>query len=50
VLHDQQLAIPAGQYLSVCVTNYGTGIRKDIADRIFDPFFMTNKISEMLER
>lgn len=35
-----------GQYLSVCVTDTGAGIPKDIVDRIFDPFFTTKPIGE----
>jgi PAS domain S-box-containing protein len=35
-----------GQYISVCVTDTGTGIAKDIADRIFDPFFTTKPIGQ----
>ncbi|MDB5431702.1 MAG: hypothetical protein JWP35_2818 [Caulobacter sp.] len=35
-----------GQYLSICVTDTGTGIAKDIVDRIFDPFFTTKPIGE----
>jgi CheY-like chemotaxis protein len=35
-----------GQYISVCVTDTGTGIPKDIADRIFDPFFTTKPIGQ----
>ena len=35
-----------GQYLSICVTDTGTGISKDIVERIFDPFFTTKPIGE----
>jgi PAS domain S-box-containing protein len=35
-----------GQYLSICVTDIGTGIPKDIVDRIFDPFFTTKPTGE----
>jgi len=35
-----------GQYISICVTDTGTGIAKDIADRIFDPFFTTKPIGQ----
>jgi len=38
--------LPPGQYISVCVTDTGTGIPKDIADRIFDPFFTTKPIGQ----
>ena len=35
-----------GQYISICVTDSGTGIPKDIIDRIFDPFFTTKPIGQ----
>jgi PAS domain S-box-containing protein len=35
-----------GQYLSICVTDSGAGIPKDIVERIFDPFFTTKPIGE----
>ena len=38
--------IPPGQYLSICVTDSGTGIPKDIVDRVFDPFFTTKPIGQ----
>jgi signal transduction histidine kinase len=38
--------IPAGQYISICVTDTGTGIPKNIADLIFDPFFTTKPIGQ----
>jgi signal transduction histidine kinase/PAS domain-containing protein len=38
--------LPAGHYLSICVTDSGTGIPQDIVDRIFDPFFTTKPIGQ----
>jgi PAS domain S-box-containing protein len=38
--------LPPGQYLSLCVTDTGTGIPKDVVDRIFDPFFTTKPIGQ----
>ncbi len=38
--------LPPGQYLSICVTDTGTGIPKDIVERIFDPFFTTKPIGQ----
>ena len=38
--------LSAGQYLSICITDTGGGIPKDIVDRIFDPFFTTKPIGE----
>jgi CheY-like chemotaxis protein len=35
-----------GQYVSICVTDSGTGIPKDIVERIFDPFFTTKPIGQ----
>lgn len=35
-----------GQYISICVTDTGTGIPKDIAERIFEPFFTTKPIGQ----
>jgi signal transduction histidine kinase len=38
--------LPPGQYISICVTDTGTGIPKEIAGRIFDPFFTTKPIGQ----
>ena len=35
-----------GQYISICVSDTGMGIPKDIIDRIFDPFFTTKPIGQ----
>ena len=35
-----------GQYISICVTDTGTGIPKDVIERIFDPFFTTKPIGK----
>lgn len=35
-----------GQYISICVTDSGTGIPKSIVDRVFDPFFTTKPIGQ----
>lgn len=35
-----------GQYLSICVTDTGTGIPGEIVDKIFDPFFTTKPIGQ----
>ncbi len=35
-----------GQYISICVTDTGTGIPKDVIERVFDPFFTTKPIGK----
>jgi PAS domain S-box-containing protein len=36
--------LPPGQYLSLCVTDTGTGMPPEIVARVFDPFFTTKPI------
>jgi PAS domain S-box-containing protein len=38
--------LPAGQYLSVCVTDSGTGMSKDTIEHAFEPFFTTKPLGE----
>ena len=38
--------LPPGQYVTVSVSDTGTGIDKAIIDRVFDPFFTTKPIGE----
>ena len=38
--------LPPGQYLSLCVTDTGSGMTPDVIARAFDPFFTTNPIGQ----
>ncbi|MEG9500316.1 MAG: PAS domain-containing protein [Methylorubrum extorquens] len=38
--------MPPGQYLSVCVTDTGTGMSADLMTKVFEPFFTTKPLGE----
>ena len=42
----KQREVPAGQYLSLCVTDTGTGMPPALVDKIFEPFFTTKPIGQ----
>ncbi len=39
-------AIPEGQYLSICVTDTGSGMSPEVIAKVFEPFFTTKPIGQ----
>lgn len=42
----KQRGFDEGQYVTVCVSDTGSGIPKDVIDKVFEPFFTTKPIGE----
>ncbi|MXO71590.1 PAS domain-containing sensor histidine kinase [Alteraurantiacibacter buctensis] len=42
----QSRQLDEGQYVTICVSDTGSGIEKDLIDKVFDPFFTTKPIGE----
>ncbi len=42
----RQQDLPVGQYVSICVTDTGTGMSPDVVAKAFEPFFTTKPLGE----
>ncbi|MCJ2035574.1 ATP-binding protein [Methylobacterium sp. J-068] len=42
----RQHDMPPGQYLSLCVSDTGTGMSADLLAKVFEPFFTTKPLGE----
>ncbi|HVF16609.1 MAG TPA: ATP-binding protein [Steroidobacteraceae bacterium] len=44
--YAREHAIAVGQYVVICVSDTGTGIPRDVMDKVFDPFFTTKSAGQ----
>ncbi len=44
--HARERDLPSGQYISICVTDTGSGMTPEVIERIFEPFFTTKPIGQ----
>ncbi|HEV2081912.1 MAG TPA: GAF domain-containing protein [Brevundimonas sp.] len=44
--HARERDLAPGQYISLCVTDTGSGMSPEVIERIFDPFFTTKPIGQ----
>jgi CheY-like chemotaxis protein len=42
----REVGLPPGEYISICVTDTGTGMSPDVQARAFDPFFTTKPLGQ----